>query len=594
MLEFFRQHVGGGLLGVLLVGLLAAAFAFSFGAQSKGWGEGQSEQIAAVAAGYDISESTLDYAYNLLGGRGLNPGDSNAAALKVAAMEGLIERGLLLAAAEKIGITASSDEAVDRIVESDVYLTRPLNSIFDRMTAYPFFDAKDATEILVSAGHRIPQSFSNDEGEFNVDFYKNFIRNHLRQTEDSFIEQQRLELIAERMRQLMVSGIRISEDEVRNEYERESDTATIRYIRIIPAYFSDKLKPTAEELDEWAKAHADEVKKYYEDNQFRYTDLEEQVRARHILIKADKDADQSKKDAAKAKIEDILKRVRDGEDFAALAKEFSEDPGSGMKGGDLGYNPRGRMVPEFDKVMFALKLGDISDVVETQYGYHIIKVEGTRKGNVSLEEATPEIADKLYREDKGKTEAETTAKAFIERIKAGEKMDDVIPKDADNTGPLSMKVSTSRKFASTATSIPGIGQAEEMVKAAFDDKEGAEMFAVGGDYYIMETAERSKPSDEEFAKKKDSLESELLAKKQANWLVNEMNEMRKSAEAEGKIKVIYQPAAAQNVETPAPTPAKADKKAPKKSAAKDAKKPVKKKAAPAGNDNEDEEEADGE
>lgn len=565
MLEFFRQHVGGGLIGVLLVGLLAVAFAFSFGAQSKGWGEGQSQEIAAVAAGYDISESTLEYAYNLLGGRGMNNTDSDAVALRLSALEGLIERGLLLESAQKMGVTASSDEAVDRIVESEISLTRPLNALFERMEAYPFFNPSDATEILVSAGHQIPQSFKNDEGEFNLEFYKTFIRSHLRQTEENFIEQQRLEIIAERMRELMVSGIRISDAEVRSEYDRENDTATIRYIRIIPAYFADKLRPTQEEIDAYAKANAEEIKKNYEANQFKYTDLEEQVKARHILIKVEKDATEEVKASAKTKIEDLLQRIKNGEDFATLAQEFSEDPGSGKKGGDLGYNPKGRMVPKFDEVMFALKPGELSNVVETEYGFHIIKVEGKRKGNVSLEEATPEIAEKLYRETKGAEEAKKTAESFVARSKAGEKLDALLPKEQEK-GPLAMKLATSRKFSATATSIPGIGPAEEMVKAAFKDDKEAKHFEVGGDHYIMEVAERNKPNDKEFQEKKDELSGKLLAMKQATFLVKKIAEMRSAAEADGRVKIVYQPQSAAVGNDDAPkTDIKKDKKTSKKS-----------------------------
>ena len=203
MLEFFRQHIGRGLVGVLLVGMLALAFAFTFGAQSKGWGAGQSAQLAAVADGYDIPDTTLDYAYYLLGGRSLNPNEGEGASLKLSALEGLIERSLLLALAEDVGITASSEEAVERIVTSEIYLSRPIIALAERMEAYPFFDPKDASTLLVSQGHRIPQSFENDEGNFNVDFYKSYIKNQLRQTEEDFVEQQRLEIVAERMRQLI-------------------------------------------------------------------------------------------------------------------------------------------------------------------------------------------------------------------------------------------------------------------------------------------------------------------------------------------------------------------------------------------------------
>jgi len=82
--------------------------------------------------------------------------------------------------------------------------------------------------------------------------------------------------------------------------------------------------------------------------------------------------------AARQKAEDVLKRARAGEDFAALAKEFSDDPGSKAQGGDLGWFGRGQMIKEFEDTAFGLKEGDISDIVETKYGYHIIKVTGHR------------------------------------------------------------------------------------------------------------------------------------------------------------------------------------------------------------------------
>lgn len=104
----------------------------------------------------------------------------------------------------------------------------------------------------------------------------------------------------------------------------------------------------------------------------------EQVKARHILIKVAPDADEKAKAEARKKIEDVQKKVKAGEDFAELARKFSEGP-SGKNGGDLGYFGRGKMVKSFEAVAFSMKPGEVSDVVETRFGYHLIKVEDKKQ-----------------------------------------------------------------------------------------------------------------------------------------------------------------------------------------------------------------------
>jgi peptidyl-prolyl cis-trans isomerase C len=113
---------------------------------------------------------------------------------------------------------------------------------------------------------------------------------------------------------------------------------------------------------------------------------EEEVRARHILVE--------KEDEAKA----ALARVRKGEDFAKVAAELSRDPGSGKEGGDLGYFTQDRMVPQFGAVAFQLKAGDVSEPVQTQFGWHVIKVEDKRsKPLPKFEDVKGEIETYLVR-----------------------------------------------------------------------------------------------------------------------------------------------------------------------------------------------------
>lgn len=101
----------------------------------------------------------------------------------------------------------------------------------------------------------------------------------------------------------------------------------------------------------------------------------EMIRARHILIKTDPSASEEDKKKLKAKAEKVVEKLKKGEDFAKLALEVSDDPGTKAKGGDLDFFPKGTMIPAFEEAAFALKPGEMSGLVETEYGYHIIKVE---------------------------------------------------------------------------------------------------------------------------------------------------------------------------------------------------------------------------
>ena len=120
----------------------------------------------------------------------------------------------------------------------------------------------------------------------------------------------------------------------------------------------------------------DETKAYYDGNPRDFM-RPEQIQARHILIKVGPEADKGEKAAARKKIEEIQAKLKKGEDFGALAEEFSEGP-SKVKGGDLGWFDRGRMVKPFEEAAFALKPGEVSNVVETQFGYHLIEVTDKR------------------------------------------------------------------------------------------------------------------------------------------------------------------------------------------------------------------------
>lgn len=137
------------------------------------------------------------------------------------------------------------------------------------------------------------------------------------------------------------------------------------------------------EVDEKVSVTAEEVKKFYDENASEAMSPDE-VRASHILLKTREEAEM------------IRKKIKGGSRFEDLAKRHSIDPGSKDRGGDLGYFKKGMMVPEFDTAAFKLKSGEVSDIVETKFGYHLIKVTGRKEGKKKdFEEASKELEKKL-------------------------------------------------------------------------------------------------------------------------------------------------------------------------------------------------------
>jgi peptidyl-prolyl cis-trans isomerase C len=161
----------------------------------------------------------------------------------------------------------------------------------------------------------------------------------------------------------------------------------------------------------------DDAKKYYSENKTKF-ETPEQVRASHILIKPDTndpnaDPNQAKA-TAKAKAEDLLKQIKDGADFAELAKTNSGDTYSAVQGGDLGFFGKSQMVPAFERAAFALKAGQVSDVVETQFGYHIIKLTDHKDANtIPFEQAKDDIVKLLTQ-----TKQADLAEEYITSLKA--------------------------------------------------------------------------------------------------------------------------------------------------------------------------------
>jgi peptidyl-prolyl cis-trans isomerase C len=175
------------------------------------------------------------------------------------------------------------------------------------------------------------------------------------------------------------------------------------------------------EIGDKGAVKPEEVADFYAKNPDKFKQPE-RVRASHILIAVPESADAAAKQQAKAKAEAILKDLKGGKDFAAAAKQNSQDPGSAVNGGDLGYFGQGQMVPPFEQAAFALKPGQMSDVVETPFGFHIIKmVDKQASRTVPLNEAKTQIEEYL-----GVQNQRTQLEAFVNSLKAKAKIEILI------------------------------------------------------------------------------------------------------------------------------------------------------------------------
>jgi peptidyl-prolyl cis-trans isomerase C len=157
----------------------------------------------------------------------------------------------------------------------------------------------------------------------------------------------------------------------------------------------------------------EEMNKYYTANEKRFT-VPEQVRVKHILIRVSPKAQEDEKRKAKERAEDLLKKIKEGEDFGKLAGKFSDDPNSKKKQGDLGFLGRGRMLKAFEDAAFALKPGQVSDVIETQMGYHLIKMEDHQAGGIQPYEEVKERIQTQLKMERGNARTEEFTKRVEE------------------------------------------------------------------------------------------------------------------------------------------------------------------------------------
>lgn len=457
MLERFQSQFQSIVL-VLVVGMLVIVFASQFGGmQSQGCAGGA--RPAIVVDGKTFTDGAFN-AVMRLGFSRMDIPALQAANAREFTANGIVERTLLAQEARRLGFAMDSEEALIQVIRrGEIYNTISVEApSYVRMSPMPF-------------------SIRDEEGNVDRERLEILVEN-VRRTMGEFADWQAEEILAERMRDVIRSSVSVSPDEIWDQWVREKEKATIRYVRFSAEHFGAQLAPTTAELDAFIASHQQQVDDRYAADRAQYQGLPEQVRARHILIKVEAGADEATKAAARARAEGLLARARaaDSAGFAALARTNSQDTGSARRGGDLGWNPRGQMVGPFDEAQFGLQPGQTSGVVETDFGFHIIRVEGRRQGDVPEQQAKREIAEELYRAEKGAEEARRAANALMARLRSGTTLDTIAtelnPPVADGQtpperDPNAPDVRTSDEFGPNESPIAGVNDAGAIARAAF-------------------------------------------------------------------------------------------------------------------------------
>jgi peptidyl-prolyl cis-trans isomerase D len=338
-------------------------------------------------------------------------------------------------------------------------------------------------------------------------------------TEQSFVESLRRQLVRERLEGLVGDGVVVSDAEAEREFRRRTEQVELEYVLVDAERFREEIEPTDEEVASRFEAKGEsyripekrvvsyvlldrevlrplvsvtdrDIALYYQDHRDEFREEEESC-ASHILVKVRTDAGTDEGASGEGHGEDearrialaLLERVQGGADFAALARASSEDQGSAANGGDLGCFPAGRMVREFDNALYELEPGQISELVRTNFGYHIIRLDSRR------EETTLPLADVedrvrlLVTEQKMTELGDEKSSAIAAALSRGKTLEEA-------AAAVGLEVKTSEPFArgetpsvlASATVVAHVFEMEpgEIGKEGFALPQGAVFIALAG------------------------------------------------------------------------------------------------------------------
>lgn len=380
------------------------------------------------------------------------------------------------------------------------------------------------------------EEFSED-GRFSRRRYQLLLKRN-RINESDFIEQMRADLARKKVQQLLSDAIWVSDDELKEMYRINNEMVRLDYIQINSRSFVEGIEPTDKQIEEFFEKKRenyqipdkvsvryieidpntlkedqefkdqlsitnDEIEEYYYSNDTKFKS-EKEVRARHILFKSEGTDEEADK-IVRQKAEEVLTKLKDGTDFEEMAKKYSEDT-TAANGGDLGFFPRrGRMVEPFSKAAFELEPGQISDIVKTRYGYHIIKTEEIKEESIKeLEDVREEIRTTLI-DQAAQQYAEKKSERIRERFTAEEGIDALAKR-------FNLEVVDTPLFAEREV-IPDLGWMQEFTKVAFtlEPNEISPPVNEKAKYYLLVLKERVQAHQAQFNEVTEQVKNDLIS-----------------------------------------------------------------------------------
>ena len=347
-----------------------------------------------------------------------------------------------------------------------------------------------------------------------------------------FEAEQRRDLLTQKIYNLVQAGVQVTEAEVEDAYRQEHEQVAAQFVTLIPSLFSDDVKLTDEDVAAHYEANQaryeepeqrqiryvavptsrfpfddefspEDIEDYYDGNPDRFTQQEE-VRARHILLKIPANADEAKEAEIRTRAEQLLAELKEGADFETLAKANSEDEASAENGGDLGSFPRGRMVPPFEDAAFSLAVGQLSDIVRSKFGFHILRVDDRIEAGVKdLDAVRDEIIEALRKE-----RMDEAALTFVDDVMVTLEDDpeqfEAVAESHDLavvTPPFTPRTGRIEKLEPVATLVPRVFELNERAVEAVSGPDGTQ--------YIFQLIGIQEPAVKPLEEVKDQVTEDL-------------------------------------------------------------------------------------